>query len=184
MDVVNLLLDHGADLNHQTTSDGLTPLIFAVNRGHVNITRKLVDYGAKLDTAEFNNQNTALHVACSRGDKEIVQILANERTFNQIFDKINKEGHLAISIAEEKLMEEQQERLNGGPNINQPGLNNFRSGKKEEDENSQSRWWAIFEHLDNLRSGLNERATKAGNDIISEELADEQKRQRKIEHEN
>jgi len=71
-------------------------------------------------------------------------------------------------------MEEQRERLmNDGSNTNKAKLNNFRSGKKDDDENSQSRRWAIFEHLDNLRSGLNERATKAGDDIIFEELVDE-----------
>jgi len=43
LDVVTLLIEHGADVNKETTSDGFTPLIFAVNRGHVNITRTLVD---------------------------------------------------------------------------------------------------------------------------------------------
>jgi uncharacterized protein len=105
LDVVNLLVEQGADLDHQTTSDGFTPLMFAVNRGHGNITRTLVDQGAKLDKTEFNNQNTALHIACSRGEKGIVQILASEQTFNHIFNKANKDGHLAIDIAEEKFME-------------------------------------------------------------------------------
>lgn len=39
LDVVNLLIERGADINKQTVSDGITPLIFAVNRGHVNIAR-------------------------------------------------------------------------------------------------------------------------------------------------
>jgi|DEB0MinimDraft_12_1074336.scaffolds.fasta_scaffold43703_2 hypothetical protein len=74
--------------------------------------------------------------------------------------------------------------MNGANNSNQPGLSNFRgSGKKDEEEN-QNRWWVIFEHLDNLRSGIKERATQIGDHLISEELADEQKRQRKLELES
>lgn len=64
LDVVNLLIESGADVNQETTSDGLTPLIFAVNRGHTNITRSLVEHQAKLDASECNQQNTALHIAC------------------------------------------------------------------------------------------------------------------------
>ena len=50
LDVVNLLIDSGADKNKETTSDCFTPLIFAVNRGHVNITSMLVEHGVKLDS--------------------------------------------------------------------------------------------------------------------------------------
>jgi len=67
LDVVNLLIEFGADRNKETTSDGFTPLIFAVNRGHVNITSILVDLGVKLDAFELNQNNTALHIACLNG---------------------------------------------------------------------------------------------------------------------
>lgn len=39
LDVVNLLIESGANINKQTSSEGYAPLIFAVNRGHVNIAR-------------------------------------------------------------------------------------------------------------------------------------------------
>ena len=67
LDVVNLLIERGADKNKETTSDCFTPLIFAVNRGHKNITRILVEQGVKLDAQELNNGNTALHIACLNG---------------------------------------------------------------------------------------------------------------------
>jgi len=54
-DVVNLLIENGGEINKETTSEGFTPLIFAVTHGHKNIVKKLVDLGAKLDAAEFNN---------------------------------------------------------------------------------------------------------------------------------
>jgi ankyrin repeat protein len=75
-DIVGLLIDNDADINKETTSEGFTPLIFAVTHGHKNIVKKLVDLGAKLDSAEFNNLNTALHIACIKGDIEIVKSLA------------------------------------------------------------------------------------------------------------
>lgn len=49
LDVVNLLIEKQADVNGQTTSEGLTPLMIAVQRGHLNITKKLIETGAKLD---------------------------------------------------------------------------------------------------------------------------------------
>ena len=53
--------------------------------------------------------------------------------------------------------------------------------KKDESDN---RWWQIFEHLDNLKSTVEDKATKIGDHLISEEIADEQKRLRKQEMES
>lgn len=77
LDVVNLLIDHGANLNRQTSSEGCTPLILAVNCGHVNIVRQLIEKGATLDIQDYEEQNTALHIACLKGYKEIVEILVS-----------------------------------------------------------------------------------------------------------
>jgi ankyrin repeat protein len=43
LDVVRLLIEQGADFNKETTSDGFTPLILAVKRGHINIVKLLVE---------------------------------------------------------------------------------------------------------------------------------------------
>jgi ankyrin repeat protein len=43
--------------------------MFAVNRGHLNIVKKLVDLGAKLEVVDLDNENTALHLACTKGYK-------------------------------------------------------------------------------------------------------------------
>lgn len=87
-----MLIENKADINKETTSDGYTPLIIAVNRGHKNIAKTLVEMNAKLDGADLSSANTALHLACSHGHLEIVEILATEATFNQIFNKENKQG--------------------------------------------------------------------------------------------
>jgi hypothetical protein len=41
-----------------------------------------------------------------------------------------------------------------------------------------------MDYLDNLRSCIEEKANNIGDELISEEIADEEKRQRKIELEN
>jgi len=56
----------------------------------VNITRVLVEMGAKLDEEEFNHENTALHIACMAGNKDIVETLATMKTFQAVFHKQNK----------------------------------------------------------------------------------------------
>lgn len=55
MDVVKLLMDNGVDYNKETTSDGLTPLMTAVDRGHKSIAKALVEVGANLEAVEWQN---------------------------------------------------------------------------------------------------------------------------------
>ena len=92
LDVVNLLIENKADINKETTSDGYTPLIIAVNRGHKNIAKTLIEMNARLDASDLLNGNTALHLACLHGHKDIVEMLATEKNFHQIFNKQNKSG--------------------------------------------------------------------------------------------
>jgi ankyrin repeat protein len=99
LDVVNLLIENKADINKETTSDGFTPLIIAVNRGHKNIARTLVEMQAKLDACDLTSANTALHLACLHGHLEIVEMLATEKNFHQIFNRKNKSGLRPIDIA-------------------------------------------------------------------------------------
>jgi ankyrin repeat protein len=103
--VVNLLIENKADINKDTTSDGYTPLIIAVNRGHKNIAKTLIEMNANLDCCDLSSANTALHMACTHGHLEIVEMLATEATFSQIFNKENKQGQKAIDVAQEKVIE-------------------------------------------------------------------------------
>lgn len=41
---------------------------------------------------DYTDLNTALHIACLKGYKEIVEILATDQTFPQIFEKKNRLG--------------------------------------------------------------------------------------------
>lgn len=82
MDVVALLIKHGSDVNKETMNDAFTPLMIAVNRGHRNIVLNMIDLGVTLDAVECNNNNTALHIACLNGEKEIVEMLATQKTYD------------------------------------------------------------------------------------------------------
>lgn len=92
LDVVAMLIKHGSDVNKETMNDAYTPLMIAVNRGHRNISMTLIDLGVKLDAVECNNNNTALHIAVTNGEKQIVEMLATEKTYDQVFNKENKEN--------------------------------------------------------------------------------------------
>jgi len=78
LDVVNLLIENGSDFNKETINDAYTPLMIAINRGHVHIVDMFVSHGVKIDAVECNNNNTALHLACLNNEEEIVKMLATE----------------------------------------------------------------------------------------------------------
>lgn len=77
--------------------------MLAVKRGHQNIVKTLMIQGAEIDIADFQNNNTALHIACELGEKEIVEILANEDTYDKIYNLTNKNDMKAIDIVEQKI---------------------------------------------------------------------------------
>ena len=54
-DVVKALISYDALMDIQTSSDGITPLMFAVNRGHRMIAKTLISNGCNLITHEYNN---------------------------------------------------------------------------------------------------------------------------------
>ncbi|XP_055848105.1 ankyrin-3-like isoform X2 [Episyrphus balteatus] len=74
--IIDLLLKRGATLN--SCNKGLSPLHYAVGKHSSNITEKLLQYGAYVDSlADFHNSKefTPLHYACENGDFEIVKVL-------------------------------------------------------------------------------------------------------------
>ena len=71
-DVVNVLLDKGADVN-LATKDGSTALIVASNMGHPDIVSQLLKHGAKLDVTV--DSTSALMCACVNGYTDIAYLL-------------------------------------------------------------------------------------------------------------
>lgn len=71
-DIVNLLLDHGSDINHNIS--GSTPLGNATYYGRTEMVKLLIERGADVNLADEFGQ-TPLSCACSGGELEIVKIL-------------------------------------------------------------------------------------------------------------
>lgn len=74
-EIVEMLLDKGADVNHKD-EDGYTALIIAADFGHKDTVRLLLDRGADVN-AQTGNGETALTIAVGQKHKEIAQILQN-----------------------------------------------------------------------------------------------------------
>eukprot|EP01041_Mallomonas_annulata_P002291 gene2291-4457_t len=69
-EIVQLLLDHNANLNAQC-KDGHTALLWAIEIGHNDIARRLIEHNAS-KFIKNNNGDTALIRACDLGNVDIV----------------------------------------------------------------------------------------------------------------
>ena len=74
IDVVRVLLDHGANVN--TLDKKNTPLSSACHGGHLEIMRLLLEHGADVDVgADSDNGDLVLHLASKAGQAEAIQLL-------------------------------------------------------------------------------------------------------------
>jgi ankyrin repeat protein len=72
-DVVELMLEQGADINH-LTSEGETPLILAIKKGERLLVKRLILYGADVNKPG-KAKDMPLAVAKSRGNDSIIRLL-------------------------------------------------------------------------------------------------------------
>ena len=72
VDVVRVLLEHGAEINKAANS-GCTPLFIASQEGRVDVVRVLVEQGADI-TKTWDNK-TPLHIARQMNHPEIIHLL-------------------------------------------------------------------------------------------------------------
>ena len=70
-EVVNLLIEKGADINVKDTSRGATPLHYASENGHTEVVNLLIEKGADIHVKD-NSGNTPVHYARST---EVVNLL-------------------------------------------------------------------------------------------------------------
>ncbi|CAI8024818.1 Ankyrin repeat domain-containing protein 29, partial [Geodia barretti] len=93
-DVVEILLEAGADVHQATTKDGSVPLGIAAQEGHTETVQRLLEAGAIV-----NHQNkagtTALLFAGWKGHSELVKLLLGAGA-RDIPDKF---GETALSLA-------------------------------------------------------------------------------------
>ena len=74
VEMVNLLLDHGADPNLPGGENYQTPLFFAAYGGSKEVVSLLIDKGADVNY-RAKNFEPPIHIAVSRGEFEIAEIL-------------------------------------------------------------------------------------------------------------
>ncbi|XP_072435510.1 protein TANC1-like isoform X1 [Chiloscyllium punctatum] len=72
-EMVNLLLEFGATVDHVTES-GMTPFCHAAAAGHLNIVNLLCKKGAKVDYTDKNGQCALVHAAL-RGHRDVIEYL-------------------------------------------------------------------------------------------------------------
>ena len=67
LEVVQFLVESGANKDQGKTDDGATPLLIAADRGHLEVVRFLVGSGANKDQGRTDDRATAsLRSSCGR----------------------------------------------------------------------------------------------------------------------
>lgn len=76
--IAGLLLDSGAAPSLETfDADGCSPLMMAVQSGHLETVRTLLDRGADVNARAGPDGNTALRIAAADGSFEMVKLLVS-----------------------------------------------------------------------------------------------------------
>lgn len=89
--MVELLLQHGANVNKQST-EGHSALQYAASKGWQTICEELLNKKADVDIRD-NRGATPLHRAASRGHVKIVKILLDHKA-NLSTDNLNKQTNV------------------------------------------------------------------------------------------
>lgn len=76
MDIIQILLNNGAEINSRTGSKlGISPLMLSAMNGHEAATLLLLENGSDINAQIETNRNTALTLACFQGRTEVVRLL-------------------------------------------------------------------------------------------------------------
>ena len=76
VEIFDVLLDSGADINTHSVEPHMRPIIFAVGFGHVYCIKKLIQKGARLDITDQNNRYVWSMIAGS-GNIELLNCMFN-----------------------------------------------------------------------------------------------------------
>jgi ankyrin repeat protein len=86
-DGVELLLEHGADINAVAVQSAATPLQLAISYGGSTVALWLLNHGAD-PTIQANDERSTLRIAAGANDRAIVQALVDRGTQADIFAAI------------------------------------------------------------------------------------------------
>lgn len=127
-DIVQLLLERGADVNKQSRTEpssfgflygGQTALILALENGHTDIANLLLEHGADITKRDANGRGPLYH-ASKEGHLEIVKILLKNGA--DIDD--DNALHGAASGFEDKTIDVVKFLVEKGANVNKPDPKN------------------------------------------------------------
>lgn len=80
-EILKILLFFGADI-HATTDSNKTALHYACETGNIDLVKRLIEAGARIDGKTTSNMGkggeTALHMVCERGDKHLARLLIDQ----------------------------------------------------------------------------------------------------------
>ena len=122
MEMVNLLLKHGADINNYSERD-FPPLIYAIKAGHVSIARALLAAGADPNVRMGMHDGTLLHYAIERSNVELVKLLLEYKA------NVNAKNYMDESILETATEKNNKEILDL---LKQNGAEVYQSNKKRQ----------------------------------------------------
>jgi uncharacterized protein len=63
LDIVNVLLKHGASVDKSIVDGGETPILMAAQNGHLDIMKVLVEHGASVDKPNVDGETPMLMAA-------------------------------------------------------------------------------------------------------------------------
>jgi cytochrome c len=69
------LIDKGAQVNLAQANDGMTALLWACEKNHLEVARLLIDKGASVNAPDTKNRKTSLMSASIHGYSHIVRLL-------------------------------------------------------------------------------------------------------------
>ena len=78
MDIFEILLDSGADVNQPCPRFGRTPIMYAAEMGITDCVRKLIQKGAQPDATDKLHDHTLWSLAASRGDVDMLKCLLED----------------------------------------------------------------------------------------------------------
>lgn len=125
LEIVKILLDIGADINHKTLNR-MTPIMIATNLGQNKIVEELINRGADVNV-DANNDSTPFSIAINKGYIEIVKLIINAPNFDINFLDINRNTPLMLATIKNnfeivKILVEKGARINFTNNMNQTPL--------------------------------------------------------------
>ena len=74
-DLIPLLIDRGADVNHEVFN-GMTPLLKAIQLENIEAVKLLLKNGARVERRSFNEGYKPLRMAKKTGNKKLLEIFA------------------------------------------------------------------------------------------------------------